>query len=130
MAIFTIDGKEFNVTVPSGGIQRSFSVLDTDKSGRSQSGDMIRDIIGTYYNYSIAINTKLLKNKEYDDLYEIISSPAEYHMLTVPYGQTTLTFKAYVTSGTDSFDTVDKNGTKRWKGLKLNFVAMSPQRRA
>lgn len=130
MAIFTIDGKEFNVTVPTGGIQRSFSVLDTDKSGRSQSGDMIRDIIGTYYNYSIAINTKLLKNKEYDDLYEIISSPAEYHMLSVPYGQTTLTFKAYVTSGTDSFDTVDKNGTIRWKGLKLNFVAMSPQRRA
>lgn len=130
MAIFTIDGKEFNVTVPSGGIQRSFSVLDTDKTGRSQSGDMIRDIIGTYYNYSIAINTKLLKNKEYDDLYEIISSPVEYHMLTVPYGQTTLTFKAYVTSGTDSFDTVGKNGAKRWKGLKLNFVAMSPQRRA
>ena len=129
MGIFSIDGKEYNVTVPSGGIQRSFSVLDTDKSGRSQSGDMIRDIIGTYYNYSIEINTKMLNYDEYDQLYEIISSPTEYHILTVPYGQTTLTFKAYVTSGSDSFDVKGKDGKIRWKGLKLNFIAMSPQRR-
>ena len=129
MGIFSIDGKEYNVTVPSGGIQRSFSVLDTDKSGRSQSGDMIRDIIGTYYNYSIEINTKMLNYDEYDQLYEIISSPTEYHILTVPYGQTTLTFKAYVTNGSDSFDVKGKDGKIRWKGLKLNFIAMSPQRR-
>ena len=129
MGIFSIDGKEYNVTVPAGGIQRSFSVLDTDKSGRSQSGDMIRDIIGTYYNYSIEINTKMLNYDEYDQLYDIISSPAEYHMLTVPYGQKTLTFKAYVTSGSDSFDVKGKDGKIRWKGLKLNFIAMSPQRR-
>ena len=129
MGIFSIDGKEYNVTVPAGGIQRSFSVLDTDKSGRSQSGDMIRDIIGTYYNYSIEINTKMLNYDEYDQLYEIISSPTEYHILTVPYGQTTLTFKAYVKSGSDSFDVKGKDGKIRWKGLKLNFIAMSPQRR-
>ena len=129
MGIFSIDGKEYNVSVPAGGIQRSFSVLDTDKSGRSQSGDMIRDIIGTYYNYSIEINTKMLNYDEYDQLYEIISSPTEYHILTVPYGQTTLTFKAYVTSGSDSFDVKGKDGKIRWKGLKLNFIAMSPQRR-
>ena len=129
MGIFSIDGKEYNVTVPAGGIQRSFSVLDTDKSGRSQSGDMIRDIIGTYYNYSIEINTKMLNYDEYDQLYEIISSPTEYHILTVPYGQTTLTFKAYVTSGSDSFNVKEKDGKIRWKGLKLNFIAMSPQRR-
>ena len=129
MGIFSIDGKEYNVTVPAGGIQRSFSVLDTDKSGRSQSGDMVRDIIGTYYNYSIEINTKMLKYDEYDKLYEVISAPVEYHMLTVPYGQETLTFKAYVTSGSDSFDVKGKDGKIRWKGLKLNFIAMSPQRR-
>ena len=129
MGIFSIDGKEYNVSVPAGGIQRSFSVLDTDKSGRSQSGDMIRDIIGTYYNYSIEINTKMLNYDEYDQLYEIISSPTEYHILTVPYGQTTLTFKAYVTSGSDSFDVKGKDGKIRWKGLKLNFIAISPQRR-
>lgn len=126
MAAFKIDGIEYNVTVPAGGIKRSFSVLDTDKSGRSQSGDMIRDIIGTYYNYTIQINTKLLKNSEYDALYEIVSSPTEWHMLEVPYGQTTITFKAYVTGGEDSFDSVAKDGTRRWKGLTLKFVAMSP----
>ena len=71
----------------------------------------------------------MLNYDEYDQLYEIISSPTEYHILTVPYGQTTLTFKAYVTSGSDSFDVKGKDGKIRWKGLKLNFIAMSPQRR-
>lgn len=130
MGAFSIDGQEFNVTIPMGGIKRSFSVLDTDKSGRSQSGDMIRDIIGTYYNYTIEINTKSLNNDEYDRLYELVSAPVEYHMLTVPYAQTTLTFKAYVTSGSDSFSFFEKDNKVRWKGLSLNFIAMSPQRRA
>ena len=128
MAIFAVDGVEYHVKVPEKGITRSFSVLDTDKSGRSQSGDMIRDIIGTYYNYTIQIDTENLDFEEYDKLYEELSSPKDWHMITVPYGQGTLTFKAYVTSGEDTLGMVYKSG-KKWSGLKINFIAMSPQRR-
>lgn len=129
MAMFAVDGVEYNVKVPEKGITRSFSVLDTDKSGRAQSGDMVRDIIGTYYNYTIQIETEHLDFETYDKLYEVLSAPVEYHMLTVPYGQGTLVFKAYVTSGEDNLGMVYKSGRK-WTGLKINFIAMSPQRRA
>ena len=44
------------------------------------------------------------------------------------YGQTTLTYEAMVSEGTDTLR--DKlGGVKRWTGLKVIFTAMEPQRR-
>ena len=127
--IFSIDGKFYDISIPEGGITRNFSVLDTDKSGRTISGDMNRVIIGTYYNYTIQLNMKNLSPKEYDDFYEKISEPTESHLLSVPYGQEMLTFKAYVTQGQDTMQH-KRQGKNKWTGLSLNFVALSPQRRA
>lgn len=126
--VVSIDGKYYNISVPEKGIKRSFSVLDTDNSGRSTAGDMIRDIIGTYYNYTIQFETKNLSRDEYDDLYETLSAPVDYHVITVPYGQTTLTFNAYVTAGDDTLKHTNMSGND-WSGLSVNFIAMSPQRR-
>lgn len=126
--VVSIDGKYYNISVPEKGIKRSFSVLDTDNSGRSTAGDMIRDIIGTYYNYTIQFETKNLSRDEYDDLYETLSAPVDYHVITVPYGQTTLTFNAYVTAGDDTLKHTNRSGND-WSGLSVNFIAMSPQRR-
>ena len=126
--VVSIDGKYYNITVPEKGIKRSFSVLDTDESGRSTSGDMIRDIIGTYYNYTIMFETKKLNRDEYDELYEVLSAPVDYHVITVPYGQTVLTFNAYVTKGDDTLQHIDGIGND-WSGLSIDFIATSPQRR-
>ena len=126
--VVSIDGKYYNLTIPEGGITRSFSVLDTDKSGRLQSGEMFRDVIGTYYNYKVKFSPKNMSPKEYDDFYEVISSPVDKHVITVPYGQSILTFDAYVTSGEDVLKKVE-NGTKKWGGITISFVAMSPKRR-
>lgn len=127
--LVSIDDVYYNIKIPENGITRSFSVVDTDNSGRNISGDMLRDIIGTYYNYTILFETKDMDSDEYDQLYETLSAPVDYHMITVPYGQETLTFKAYVTSGNDSIKQVTRMGKKVWTGLSINFVAMSPQRK-
>ncbi len=126
--LVSIDGKYYNISIPGNGIRRSFAVTDTDNSGRNISGEMLRDIIGTYYNYTIQFNTKQLNPAEYDDLYETLSAPVDYHTITVPYGQTTLTYKAYVTGGNDSLSHRNSLGNK-WTGLSIDFIAMSPQRR-
>ena len=55
MAVFKIDGNSYDVEI--GSIKRKFSVLDGDKAGRAADGSMMRNIIGTYYNYSMQINT-------------------------------------------------------------------------
>ena len=117
----------FNVRIPEDGIKRSFSVADSDKAGRLLTGRMMRDIIGTFYNYTIDIDTNKLSQSEYDEFYEIVSAPVDYHQISVPYAQTTLTFDAYITSGEDVLKTSNSSGNT-WTGLSLNFVAMEPLR--
>ena len=76
-------------------------MLDGDNAGRVMTGAMKRDIIGTYYNYSMEIDPVSSDLAEYDEFYEAISSPVDSHVLTVPYAQTTLTFDAYAANGED-----------------------------
>lgn len=123
--LFSIDGKKYDVEILS--LERSFEVLDTKKSGRAISGDMVRSIIGTYYNYTMQIDTNRLKRSEYNDLYEVLSAPVEKHITTFPYGDSTITQSMYVTSGKDSL-IIDDQGNA-WDGLTINYVAMSPKRR-
>lgn len=125
MTVFTLDGVEFNVSITS--LKRKFAVTDTENSGRTIDGNMHRDIIGTYYNYIMEIETKDLDLSDYDLLYEMLSAPVDSHMLTVPYAQKTLTFKAYVNGGQD--DLKIRKTKQIWNGLSVDFIAMEPQRR-
>lgn len=109
-------------------IKRSFSILDGENAGRVMTGDMERDVIGTYYNYSAEVDSDDAYPQEYDAFYEVISAPQDAHTLVVPYAQTTLTFRAYVTQGQDELEYM-MDTQNRWGGLSFNFVAMSPQRR-
>lgn len=124
---FTVDGREYNVLVPAGSLKRSFQVLDGPNAGRLLSGDMERDIIGTYYNYTLQIDTRKTSLAEYDELYEVLSAPEDFHIITMPYGQSTLSFTAYVTDGEDAL-TRTAGGKNYWTGLTIKFVAKAPQR--
>ena len=124
-----IDGKFYNVILPSNGVKRSFSILDGENSGRVQTGDMVRDIIGTYYNYSLEIEQDPQYPKDYDDLYEVVSNPVDYHTIIVPYAQGIYQFEAYVTDGEDTLNFISQNNNfYNWSGLSLNFVAMKPKK--
>ena len=125
-SILSLDGKEYpNLHVVS--LKRSFAVLDGDNAGRVMTGAMTRDIIGTYYNYSMEIDPVSSDLTEYDEFYEAISAPVDSHVLTVPYAQTTITFDAYVANGEDEL--VSKYGSRNdWQNLAINFVAMKPKR--
>lgn len=125
-SVLALDGKEYpNLHVVS--CKRSFAVLDGDNAGRVMTGAMKRDIIGTYYNYSLEIDPVASDPEEYDEFYEAISAPADSHALTVPYAQGTATFDAYVSNGDDEL--ISKYGTKNeWGNLTFNFIAMKPKR--
>ena len=123
-SVFTIDGVSYNVVVRS--LKRKFAVLDSDKSGRAQSGLMIRDVIGTFYNYTIELDTDLLDKDDYNRLYEAVSSPIESHTVVFPYGGQMLEQEMYITAGEDMLF-VDDSG-QSWYGLVLDFVASEPKR--
>ena len=56
--MFVIDGNDYSAIVTS--LTRNFSVADGENAGRTTDGRMHRDLIGTYYNYSITLKTDLL----------------------------------------------------------------------
>lgn len=90
--------------------------------------DMVRDVGGTFYNYSMTIDSSMSNPSEYDAFYEAISAPADFHMLEVPYAQGVISFKAYVTNGEDDLlEILDDRNV--WNNLSVNFIATSPQRR-
>lgn len=124
--VFSIDGVEYP-TILVTSLKRKFSVLDGSNAGRVKTGAMVRDVIGTYYNYTLGLDTSEASTEDYDALYEVLSAPADYHTLTVPYAQTTITFKAYVTSGED--DLLRMRPNNKWSGMSINFIAIEPRRR-
>lgn len=125
MSVFTIDGNAYDVEIVS--LKRKFSVLDGDKAGRASDGSMMRNIIGTYYNYSMQLNTDRLSRSQYDSLYEILSAPQDSHTVVLPYGRGTITQQMYVTGGEDELRIDDKGNI--WDGLSIEFVAMTPKRK-
>lgn len=127
--IFTIDGVDLRLWVT--GIKRSFAVTDSEHSGRVKNNEMYRDVIGTFYNYTLTVEPDSNHRDDYDTFYRIITAPTDFHIVVFPFEQETLEFKAYVTSGDDEVK-IDTNGdtqVNRWSGLSVQFIAKAPQRR-
>ena len=125
--VFTVDGVGYpGVNVIS--LERTFAVMDGENAGRTMDGAMSRDIIGTYYNYNMELTSDYSDLSEYDKLYEVLSAPVDSHTIVVPYGQSTLTFEAYVANGNDNLLHMRPTFNK-WNNLTISFVAMKPQRR-
>lgn len=123
-----VDGVEFSAIVKS--LTRNFEVVDGEGAGRTLDGVMHRDLIGTYYNYSISFVTDYMSRSKYYQLYELVSSPLEAHSISIAYNDEILTFDAYVTNGSDTL-LQEKSPNKRlWGDLSMDFIAMQPKRYA
>lgn len=72
------------------------------------------DIKGTYYDYEVELATNHMNVTDYDNLYEAITDPQESHTVTLPYGQTTLTFEARVSVASDALIR-SYTGLKKWR---------------
>ena len=126
--MFTYDGKSYNITVTA--LSRSFSKLSTDKSGRTQDGNMFIDLIGTYYNYTLTFKATPENQTELGRFWEDISAAKPFVSVSFPYNQTSLTFTAYVTNGDQKLVRRDpKTGKNFWDELTVNFIAKEPARR-
>lgn len=124
--MITIDGNNYNVGIVK--ITRKAS-QKIENLGTTMDLRKHYDIRGTYYDYDVELATKLMSLTDYDNLYELLTTPQESHIVTLPYGQTTLTFEARVSVASDvlvqSFSTF-----KKWGTIKVTFEALTPQKEA
>ena len=122
--LFKINDVTFDVGVVN--ITRK-PTIDRTQLGITLDGVKHYKTNGTYYDYEITINTRHMNVEDYDKLYEILTAPVAYYMVTVPYGQSTKTIKAIVSAGNDSiiqsFSTL-----KKWGSLKIMIEALEPER--
>lgn len=124
MEPFILDGKTYNVAVT--GLTRKFTVPDSGLSGRMQNGDIFRDPVGTYYNYTMRVVQRGGDAQALDGFWEAISQPVRKHICVFPYGQQTLTQEMYVISGAQPLIYLS-DGIRRWGELSVDFIAASPR---
>lgn len=125
---FVLDGTEYDVFVTS--LTRDAVIKDGKNSSTTLSGRYRRDVIGTFYTYSMDIDPNQTDPAQYDRLYEVLTAPQNKpHTITLPYAQQTITFTAYIDSVSDEMKSKTDSCT-HWAGLSVKFKAEKPQRRA
>ena len=84
-----IGGKVFDVLVKE--ISENFNILYSENTGRTTSGAMTLDPIGTFIGHRITFSRKRGKEQEYDDLFNYILTPRyDGIRVEIVHGQTTL----------------------------------------
>ena len=114
MTLFSIDGEEFNI--PLVALKRESAVLDKYAT-RTEGGDLKREIIGVYYNYTLTFPNLNLK----------VTEPVEFHDFVVPSSSGTFSFRGYITTTGDELKR-SRNGRHYWGGLSIKLIAKAPAR--
>lgn len=110
--------------VPIVELKRKADILDK-YAYRTEDGVLHREVIGTYYNYSLKIGT-VNDIALYNTLFEVLSAPTASHLVELPNDH--ISFRGYFSSIQDEVKRVQKDGTL-YKGLTCNLTAMVPRRR-
>lgn len=124
MALFSIDREEFNI--PLVALKRESAVLDKYAT-RTEGGDLKREIIGVYYNYTLTFPNLNLNQTEYDRLWKKVTEPVEFHDFVVPSSSGTFSFRGYITTTGDELKR-SQNGRHYWGGLSIKLIAKAPAR--
>ena len=119
-----VDGVEYKVGILK--MKRKGDILDKT-ANRTEDGDLHREVIGTYYNFSLEIrpgdDTEL-----YDRLFWVLTEPVAYHMVQLP-GQPEPA-KMYFGSVQDEVRYIDDDETTYYNNLTCNVVCKLPSRYA
>ena len=124
--LFKLDGQTYDVGVIK--LERNINVLDRYAERSAASGWLYRDVIGCFLGYKLSFVRITSENSasEYTRLMERLSSADEYHTITVPYNQTTVTYECYVTGVSDELMRVLPSGIVVWGNLEAEFIARKP----
>lgn len=119
-----IDGVEYQVAIT--GMQRKGDILDLTAT-RTEDGVLHREVIGTYYNYTLNIIAPT-NQALYEALWWKLTEPVASHQIQLPYQPAP--FEGYFGSCKDDVNLIDSDGTFIGKGISCNLVATRPSRTA
>ena len=115
-----IDGIEYHVALSP--LKRKGDVLDLTAK-RTEDGILHREIIGTYYNYTLGVE-RAGDMEAYNAFWWKVTAPCN-HIVILPYA--TEEIECYFGSTQDEIFFVNASG-KRVRGFSCNMVAVRPAR--
>ena len=119
-----IDNEEYKVPLLSP-MDRKGDILDLT-ANRTEDGVLHRDVIGTYYNYTLNF-IATADTAEYERLWWKLTEPVGSHQVQLPYQPAP--FEGYFGSCQDNVTLITADGQKA-KGLSCNLVCIRPSRTA
>lgn len=125
-----IDGTAYDVRIDYSSLDRNFVII-AGKNARTKKTLTIAykeifDPVGTGYEYSFIVNPNPSNLTAYDNFYAKISEAVETHSITMPFGQSTITFNAHIESGKDTFMGYNSQGKGMWGNLVVKFKYVEP----
>lgn len=117
-----IDGKSYAVRITE--LKRTADILDK-YAERDETGELHREVIGTFYNYQLKIGVKMGERDLYNELFDVLSAPVESHRVELPHDH--VEFEGYFSSIADNIKLVDDDGFDA-NGLSCKLTAMKPRR--
>lgn len=119
-----IDGTYFDVPLVS--VSRSFDVLDKYAKRNEENGDLLREILGVYANYTLSFGVV-----EDDDLYERLldklTEPEEFHDFILPSVKKPFSFRGYISQVQDEMLKIYSD-TVTFQNLSCKFTMKAPFR--
>lgn len=123
----TMDERTYDVWITYDSMDLSFDFIEGVNADMNLLGGEILDTLGTKYSYEMRVVPNPNNLSDYDDFFYAISSPERIHSITLPFGQSTITFDAKINAGNHRFKGI-QGQQKLWTGLRVSITPIDPQR--
>lgn len=121
-----VDGIFFDIPMVS--LKRSADFLDK-YAERTEDGELQRELIGVYYNYTLTAGTSTdFGDTNYDAFWDKMTEPVEFHDISIPLKNGYYTFRGYISSVSDEYKKILDNEAE-FTGFTCKLTAKSPARR-
>ena len=119
---------EMYFDIPMVSIKRTADFLDK-YAERSEDGDLQRELIGVYYNYTLTVGTGSdFGDTDYGEFWNKMTEPVEFHDISIPTKNGYYTFRGYISSVSDEYKKILDNEAE-FTGFTCKFTAKGPARR-
>lgn len=120
-----VDGIFFDIPMVS--LKRNADFLDK-YAERNEEGDLLRELIGVYYNYTLTAGTSSdFGETDYDAFWDKMTEPKEFHEISIPTKSGYYVYTAYISSVSDEYKKIFNNEAE-FAGFTCKFTAKSPAR--
>lgn len=105
-------------------ITRTTRIEESSLSGQTVDGHMLRDYIGTYFDFNVKLAPNPNDMEAYYTIYEKLCEPCD-HLFVFPYNSDTLQILAKVENMRDVYVRLS-NGAVYWKGIQFDAISNDP----